>query len=337
MLKNQALMSTIQSPFEKSVAFVVGIAHYDNDVSTSDTPINDAKLVAKSLQSQGFDVVMETGFTTESLQGLLKRLQDDYQAESLRLEVYYPSYNIPHEEAEAVNVDLATNNASVDALKSEQQAADEPQKDLNVSVSQDANVVWEHQGEQIKALEKERDEAEKQRVTAQKAILEIENQRTAAVLQQKYAEKQNKLAKKRTKKAVFLTGLAGSIGLIALTAGIVAVFKNMESTKQKDISEIKATEAQRELRNALISKRSKLNDSLKILVQEIALFGKAEEYGFVENRYIQFNNTWATIEKLNATIRDSIQLDDKFMDNFKWSVPPDEAYKRRTAALKSAE
>ena len=186
-------------------------------------------------------------------------------------------------------------------------------------------------------MEKERDEAEKQRIAAQKAIIEIENQRTAAVLQQKYAEKQSKRDKKRTKKAVFLTWLAGVIGLIALTAGIIAVFKNMESTKQKELSEIKAIEVQRELRNALISKRSKLNDSLKILVQEIELFGNAQEYGFVENRYNQFNNTWATIEKLNTTIRDSILLDDKFTDNFKWSVPPDAAYQRRTAALKSAQ
>lgn len=330
-------MSTIQSSFDKNVAFVVGITHYDNDVSNSDTPSNDAELVAKSLQSQGFDVVMETGFTTESLQGLLNRLQDDYQKESLRLEVYYPSHSIAHEEAEAINRNLATNNASIDAIESEQQADDEPHKDLNVYEPQDADVVWQQQEERIKALEKERDEAEKQRVAAQKAIIEIENQRTAAVLQQKYAEKQSKRDKKRSKKAVFLTGLAGGIGLMALTAGIIAVFKNMESTKQKEISEIKAIEAQRELRDALISKRSKLNDSLKILVQEIELFGKAQEYGFVENRYIQFNNTWATIEKLNATIRDSIRLDDKFIDNFKRSVPPDEAYKRRTAALKSAE
>lgn len=337
MLKNQVLMSTIQSSFEKNVAFVVGITHHNNDMSTSNAAVNDVALLAKSLQSQGFDVVMETGFTTESLQGLLKRLQDDYQAESLRLEVYYPSHGIAHEEVEVVNGDLATNNASIGVIESEQKAADEPHEDLKVYVPQDADVDWQQQDERIMALKKERDEAEKQRIAAQKAIIEIENQRTAAVLQQKYAEKQNKRDKKRTKKAVFLTRVAVSIGLIALTAGIIAVFKNIESTKQKDISEIKATEAQRELRNALLSKRNELNDSLKILVQEIELFGNAQEYGFVENRYIQFNNTWATIEKLNATIRDSIQLDDKFMDNFKWSVPPDAAYKRRTAALKSAE
>jgi Caspase domain len=337
MLKTQTLMASTQSSFEKNVAFVVGIIHYDNDASTLDTPTKDAELVTKSLQTQGFDVVMETGFTTDGLQGLLNRLQDDYQKESLRLEVFYPSYSIAHEETEAFNRDLETNNASIDVIESEQQAVTAPDKDLKIYVSQDENVVWQHQEEQIKALEKERDEAEKQRIAAQKAITEIENQRTAAVLQQKYAEKQSKRDKKRTKKAVFLTGLAGVIGLIALTAGIIAVFKNMESTKQKELSEIKAIEVQRELRNALISKRSKLNDSLKILVQEIELFGHAQEYGFVENRYNQFNNTWATIEKLNTTIRDSILLNDKFTDNFKWSVPPDAAYKRRTAALKTAQ
>ena len=93
-------MSSTNVHFDKNIAFIIGVANYeDSYISSLTTPLNDATLVADTLARQDFHVISDKDVTYAGMESMFYRIKQECTSERMRVVVYYAGHGIQKEDA----------------------------------------------------------------------------------------------------------------------------------------------------------------------------------------------------------------------------------------------